>query len=159
MKKITKTELDRLSSEAANSERKRKNYNYHDLYSDTLQRMLNAMEPGTYVQPHKHEDPDKREAFILLRGRMAVVTFDDAGNITDHIILDVNEGNYGAEIPDKTWHTIISLKKGSVIYELKDGPYTPINDKNFAPWAPIEGSEKCSGYLKTILKALGLEPD
>lgn len=156
MKKITLSVLNNLSSEAVNSARKRKNLNYHEELSDTLQRMLNAMEPGTYVQPHKHENPDKREAFILLKGRIAVITFDDEGIITDSIILDNNIGNFGVEIPEKVWHTLVVLEKGSVVYEVKDGPYTPINDKNFAPWAPREGEPGCKDYINSLLDSLVL---
>jgi cupin fold WbuC family metalloprotein len=74
--------------------------------------MLNAMEPGTYVQPHKHENPDKREAFLLLRGKMLVVSFDEAGQVTDHVVLDPQAGNFGLEVPPRTYHTLICLAKG-----------------------------------------------
>jgi cupin fold WbuC family metalloprotein len=157
MKKITNTELNKLSLEAKNSERKRKNFNFHYSYADPLNRMLNALEPGTYVHPHKHEDPDKREAFIILRGRIVVVIFDNQGNIKDSLILDPEKGNYGVEIPEKVWHTLISLEKGSVIYEVKDGPYSPLDDKNFAPWAPKEGSPECANYLNQILNSLNID--
>lgn len=157
MKKITLSVLNKLSSEAEKSDRKRKNLNYHEELSDTLQRMLNAMEPGTYIQPHKHENPDKREAFILLKGKIVVITFDDTGKIIDSILLDTEAGNYGVEIPEKVWHAIIVLAKGSVIYEVKDGPYVPINDKNFASWAPKEGSPECAEYTRELLRLLHID--
>ncbi len=156
MIQINKTLLDSVSSEARSVPRKRKNYNFHKDYSDTLQRLLNAMEPMSYIQPHKHEDPDKREAFIALRGRILVVEFDQHGNITGHMILDPLNGVYGAEIPERTFHTIVSLESGSVAYELKDGPYSPIDDKNFASWAPPEGSPDASAYLKDLLRQLNV---
>ncbi len=115
--------------------------------------MLNAVEPGSYVQPHKHENPDKREVFILLRGKMAVVFFDDDGNITENLILD-NKENYGVEIPPAVWHTIIALERGTVVYEVKDGPYSPSDDKNFASWAPKEDEKESADYIRHILKSL-----
>jgi cupin fold WbuC family metalloprotein len=153
---INKQLLDSVSSEARSIPRRRKNYNFHKEYSDTLQRLLNAMEPMSYIQPHKHENPDKREAFIALRGRILVVEFDEQGNILDHIILDPLNGVYGAEIPERTFHTIISLETGSVAYELKDGPYIPIDDKNFASWAPPESSPNASSYLEDLLRQLNI---
>ena len=156
MIRIDKTLLDSVSSEARSVPRRRKNYNFHKEYSDTLQRLLNAMESMSYIQPHKHEEPDKREAFIALRGRILVVEFDAKGEITDHVILDPLNGVYGAEIPGQTFHTIVSLENGSVAYELKDGPYSPIDDKNFASWAPPEGSPSASSYLKNLLKQLNV---
>jgi len=133
------------------------NYNFHEHYSDTLQRMLNAMEPLSYIQPHKHENPDKREVFFSLRGRILVIEFDESGNITDHTLLDPLSGNFGAEIPERTFHTIIALDPGSVAYEIKDGPFSPINDKNFASWAPIEGTLQTEEYLRNLLAKCNLQ--
>jgi len=135
--------------------RKRKNYNFHHQDSDTLQRMLHAMNPGTYVQPHKHENPDKREAFILLEGRVAVVEFEDGGEIINSMILDREKGIYGVEIPERTWHMLIALENDSVVYEVKDGPWSPSDDKHFAPWAPREGDRNSQIYLQNVIKRIG----
>ena len=154
MLKINSALLEDLTRQAKLSTRKRKNLNFHKSDSDTLQRMMNAMEPGTYVHPHKHVNPDKREVFILLKGRIAVVEFDDAGSISDKIILDHKTENYAAEIVVKSWHTVISLEQGSVYYEVKDGPYEQETDKVFAPWAPEEDSLEVTGYLDHLVKKL-----
>jgi len=154
MIKVTKHLLNSLSAEASVSSRKRKNYNFHVQDSDLLQRMLNALEPDTYVRPHKHVSPDKREIFILLRGRIAVVEFDDEGKITDHIILDHSLENYLAEITTGSWHTVISLEKNSVYYEIKDGPYDANTDKVFADWSPEEYSDEQEEYLRKIKREI-----
>jgi len=128
----------------------RKNFNFHKHPDDLLQRMLHAMNPGTYVQPHKHETSDKREVFILLEGKVAVVEFDDAGAISSFIILSHETGNFGVEIPERTWHMLIALEENSVVYEVKDGPYSPAHDKDFATWAPKEGEPECTEYLSNL---------
>ena len=151
MIRITENFITDLITKVKTSERQRGNYNFHKQASDTLQRMLNVMEPGTYVQPHKHENPDKREAFIILKGKVAVVEFSDDGKITDHIILDHNKGNYGVEIAPRKWHTLICMETETVLYEVKDGPYNPEDDKQFAKWAPAEGSGDTIKYNKDIL--------
>jgi len=142
--------LDDLSQKAALSPRQRLNLNFHEEFSDPINRMLNAFEPGTYVQPHKHENPDKREVFIVLRGSLVMVIFDDAGNPADFILLDPRKGTYAIEIPPRVWHTVISLESGTVVYEIKDGPYFPISDKNFASWAPRQGDAGCPEYLDRL---------
>ena len=152
MIKISQKELEELSNIAKQSERKRKNRNYHPELSDTLQRLLNAMEPGTYVQPHKHEDPDKREIFIILRGSALVVEFNDTGEIIEHTLLSTEIGNYAVEVPARVWHTVISLESNTVLFEFKDGPYNPIDDKNFATWAPKEGDTDCDRYNSMIIQ-------
>ncbi|NCA86526.1 MAG: cupin fold metalloprotein, WbuC family [Clostridia bacterium] len=156
MIKITDEFIDSISQQAKLSSRRRMNYNFHPTHEDPLHRLLNAMEPGTYVQPHKHENPDKFEIFLALRGRFVVFTFDDVGMITDHIVLDAREGNYGVEIPERTYHTLVSLEPASVAYEVKAGPYSILTSKNFAPWAPAEGDPGVSVYLENLLALVGL---
>ena len=156
IQKIDEKLLSEVIKEAQIRERKRANYNFHPTYDDPINRMLNAFEPGTYVQPHKHENPDKREIFLLLKGKMAMVFFNDEGEITEHVILNYLTGNYGVEVPPKVWHTVISLESGTVVYEIKDGPYVQADDKNFALWAPKEGDDSCSGYLQKLMEKLNL---
>ena len=133
---------------ASVSPRRRMNYNFHPQLDDPLQRMLNCLEPDTYVQPHKHENPDKVEAFILLKGKILVVEFDTDGQVVSHALLEAGTGVYGTEIAPRVFHCIIALEAGSVVYEVKNGPYSPLNDKNFASWAPKEGEKGCWEYKK-----------
>ncbi len=154
MIKIDKQLTDKYLKIAASSERKRTNYNFHKEMSDTLQRMLNVMNIDTYVQPHKHENPDKREAFIILIGKVLVVEFDDSGKVTNHILLNRGLENYGCEIASGSWHTIICLENNSVLYEVKDGPYIQETDKQFASWAPAEGDDAFEEYNKAIVENL-----
>lgn len=157
MKKIEKQLLDEMNAKSGIASRKRAHYTFHKSDDDTLQRMLNAMQPGTYLQPHKHENPDKREVFLVLTGKILVVEFDKNGNITDHIILDANSHQFAAEISERTFHTVICLTPDSIAYEIKDGPYDPIDDKNFASWAPKEGDPDCDEYINKILKELNIQ--
>ncbi len=152
MIKIDREFTNSLIEKAAHSERRRSNYNFHKDLSDTLQRMLNIMNTDTYVCPHKHINPDKREAFILLTGKVLVLEFDDSGKITDYIILDNKNGSYGCEIELKSWHTIICMEDTTILYEVKDGPYDAVTDKVFASWAPKEGDTDCLEYNKKLLK-------
>jgi len=157
MIKIDEALIRKVSQTAKESSRKRKNYNFHELPEDILQRFLNAWEPGTYLQPHKHENPDKNEVFICLTGKFLIIEFDREGNINDYMILDSGQGNYGAEIAPRVFHTVICLEPDSVAYELKEGPYDPNDDKNFASWAPKEGEAGCEEYNQKILNELNIQ--
>ena len=150
MKIVSSKLLSELSQKAALLPRKRLNLNFHEELTDPINRMLNAFEPGTYIQPHKHENPDKREVFIILKGALVVVIYDESGNPIDFVLLDPQKGTYAIEIPPRVWHSVISLESGTVVYEIKDGPYLPISDKNFASWAPKEGDPKCDEYLARL---------
>lgn len=156
MIKINQNLIAELAEIASISTRKRINYNFHKVPGDPLQRLLNVMQPNTYLQPHKHENPDKREVFIALKGKFLALEFGDEGNIVDFVILDPTTGNYAAEVPARTYHSVICLEPDSAIYELKDGPYDPADDKHFAPWAPKEGEAGCEGYIIKILKECGV---
>jgi len=154
MKKIDQQMLDQLCWEAKQAPRLRKNLNFHTEAADTLQRMLNALQPQTYIRPHKHQAPDKREAFVVLQGKLLVVTFTEEGKVSQGFLLDREAGNFGAEVPAGTYHTLIALQENTVIYELKDGPYDPADDKYFAPWAPEEGSTGAQAYNQKLLREL-----
>ncbi|HNX07002.1 MAG TPA: WbuC family cupin fold metalloprotein [Bacteroidales bacterium] len=149
--------LNELSTEAKGSARRRKNHNFHQGDHEVLQRMLNALSPGTYIRPHKHADPKKNEIFIILRGRALVVEFDDEGHISDHIILDKATEDYTTEIPPGRYHTIIALEAGSVVYEIKEGPYCQATDKIFAPWAPEEVGSDAAAFLQKIFDQLCID--
>ena len=149
--------IEQTSAKAKNSERLRMNYNFHPRLDDPVSRMLNAMEPGTYIRPHKHQDPDRWEVFIALRGRFVVFVFDNDGAITDQAILDASQGKYGVEIPAKAYHCLLSLETGSVAYEIKEGPYMAATAKNFASWAPPEGSPQAKTYMQGLLHKAGLK--
>ena len=156
MMKITDEIINETSDRAKTSERKRCNYNFHKSYSDPIQRFLNAVEPNSYLRPHKHEQPDKIEIFLSLKGRVLILEFDDNGGITDHFILDPREGKMGVEIPPRTWHSFIALQEGSVLYEIKEGPFVPGAGMIFAEWAPEEGTKAARQFNEKILNELKL---
>lgn len=149
--------LDKLVDLAKKSPRKRKNLNFHTFAADPLQRMIHAMESDTYVQPHRHINPDKRETFLVLRGRVAAIEFADDGTVDQWTVLDASAGNFAVDMAQRAWHSLIALEDGTVIYEIKDGPYNPSDDKYFAPWAPAEGDPGCLAYRDRILTSIGLK--
>ena len=153
MKLITEDLLDTVSVQAKENIRLRMNYNFHDSMDAPIHRMLNALEPKTYLPPHRHKNPDKEEIYLILRGRLLAILFDEAGNITNKITLDPLEGLYGMEIPVGVWHCIVVLEPNTVIYEIKQGPYSPLIPENIAPWAPdVADKEGIATFLKKMIE-------
>ena len=151
MKIIDKQLLDETTERAKQSARLRMNHNFHEVLDDPVNRLLNAMEPDTYIRPHRHWNPDKNEIFLLLRGKVAVFIFDDTGRITDTILLDPLNGCYGGEIPPGVWHGLLVLESGTVIYEIKEGPFAPLKPENMAPWSPsADDSKGVEEYLRKL---------
>lgn len=114
--------VNQVVEEAKASPRLRMNYNLHSDLSDKCQRLLNAMEPGTVMPIHHHKVV---EVYILLQGRIRVMTYNDEGKEIASVVLDPKEGNYGVQIPAHTWHSLEVMASGSVIFEVKEGPYIP----------------------------------
>lgn len=146
---VTDRMLDALSEKARRSERRRANHNLHRL-EDRVQRMLNAIEPGSYVRPHRHVSPPKVECFVWLRGRLAFFVFDDRGNVNNLIQIGEETGVRCVDVKPGCWHALVSLAAGSAVLEAKDGPYVASEDKEFPSWAPAEDSPEAGPYLKGL---------
>jgi len=128
MQLINEELLNSVSAEAAENLRFRKNYNLHASLDDKVQRLLNALEPGTELPVHRHRHTD--ETYLLLRGSLILKLYDDSKTLVDEYVLNPETGNYGASIPAGQWHTIEVLEKGTVIFEVKEGPYAPLSDED-----------------------------
>jgi cupin fold WbuC family metalloprotein len=135
--------LDATVEEARSSHRHRHIVRFHDL-PEPFQRMLNAIEPQSYVRPHRHLDPDKAEVFIALQGSALVVRYHDDGTPLEAVLLDAEGPVRGVEIPVGAWHSLLSLRSGTVLFEAKEGPYLPATDKDFASWAPPETDQEAA---------------
>lgn len=121
MKIIDEKLIGGVIEEAKKSPRLRKNYNFHQSLGDKCHRFLNALEVGTEVPVHHHVTKD--ETFIILKGRIRVNTYNDEGKILESIVLSQEEGRIGVDIPKNTWHNVECLESGSVIFEVKEGPF------------------------------------
>lgn len=121
---IDKNLLDEVSAQAKRSDRLRMNYNFHDSLDAKAQHLLNALEIGTVLPVHRHQHTS--ETYLLLRGRLRVIFYDDSGEEVSSFLLDPLAGNYGLHIPAGQWHALEVLENDSVIFEVKDGPYLPL---------------------------------
>jgi cupin fold WbuC family metalloprotein len=152
MRIITRVQIDQLLHEAQHHPRQRVIFRLHE-HHEKVQRMVNAMHPGTYITPHKHQDPDKVELFNIMVGRVAVLHFDEVGEVLDIHILDANGAVRVVDIPPRTYHTLIPLQP-SVLLEIIEGPYDPETHKRLAPWAPTEDNPKAPDfrmYLTSVI--------
>lgn len=143
--------LDQVRDEALSSPRRRKNRNFHPDNDFPAHRLLNAVEPGSYIRPHRHLDVRKDETFVVLRGRLGLLIFDDDGSILRAENLAAAGPAMGVDIPHGTWHTVLALEPGSIFLEAKAGPYQPFLAEEFAPWAPAEGDAAAATYLAGLV--------
>lgn len=127
MKIIEESLLNSVSSQAKESPRLRMNMDLRNNINDQSQRMIIAIEPGSVVPIHRHQKTS--ETLVCLRGKIVVELYDDLERIcTDSIILTPNGQTVAINIPIGQWHTVHALESGTVILEMKDGPYEPLSD-------------------------------
>ena len=150
MKIIDGATLAALSQQAATSPRGRMNSNLHGSLDDPCHRLLNAVEPGSYIRPHRHYSDPRPETILGLRGKVVLITFDDAGNLLETVPLGPGQDACGVDLAPETWHTLVSLEPGSVFFEAKAGPMA---EKDLAPWAPEEGGAEGAAFLAALGRA------
>lgn len=148
MKKISVTQLEELARQAAQSPRGRAHLNVHDSADDLVQRFFVAVEPRSYIRPHRHRT--RSELLTVVRGRFDVLIFEDDGRLRERHVAGEGTGVVAFETPPDTWHTLISVAPGSVFLEVKQGPYEPATAVEFASWAPPEGDPEAARLLKTL---------
>ena len=146
--------FQKLTDEARINPRLRQHHNIHHSYAEPVQRLFNAIEPLSYIRPHRHASDPRDELLVAVLGRMALLVFDDQGHITRSVLLGAEasgpEYHAAVEVSSADWHTVIALTPASVLLEVKAGPFDPERPKDYEPWAPAESSTEAQKYLKDL---------
>ncbi len=145
---IDEKRLIQLRRSASRSPRQRAHYNFHKSPEDSVQRLLIALQPDTYVPVHRHTQEWKWEMLVLIQGKLDCLIFDDQGRLKNRQILEQETGVCGIEIPANYWHSFICQKQNSVILELKPGPYNKDNAAEFSSLAPTEDDPNAERFLR-----------
>lgn len=143
--------ISQLIACAQGNERKTARICMHKSADEQLHQMIIVHFKGNYVRPHRH--PAKIESFHLIKGSLLVGVFDEAGNLTDRMVLDDNgdQPTMVARIARNIYHTVIPLTKVVIFHEITNGPFTGHNDSEFAEWAPEpDDKEKIRNFLRKI---------
>jgi len=147
--------VERAVERSRTSRRRRIIQPFHRTADDTLHRMLNAVQPDSYIRPHRHLDPPKAEAWVILRGALVFFTFEDDGRVRDCLRLGAPGDPLGVDLEPGVYHAFVALEPDTVIFEVKPGPWTAATDKAFAPWAPEEGDPAAAAYMGRLLAIYG----
>jgi cupin fold WbuC family metalloprotein len=142
--------MDRVAEQASQSQRLRKNYNFHDP-AELVQRFLNVLQPGTYVRPHRHcavPGMNRFELFLVLQGSLGILLLNPQGEIIQQEYLSADGELRGVELPAGTYHTLIALAPNTVTFEVKEGPYLAATDKEFLELFPEENTPEAETLTK-----------
>ncbi len=136
-----------LTAKAVESPRKRSHFNFHKSVEDDIHRLVMAAEPETYVRPHCHSQDDRWELFFILQGSASVLIFDADGTVKDRFDMEPGGKVCAIEIDRKMLHAFVSNSPGTIVMEVKRGPYVPIPEEDSASWAPKEGEPGMAEFL------------
>lgn len=139
--------LEEGVSQSKLSERKRIIQPIQRTQEAAVQRLLNFLQPKTYIRPHCHASAGASETLIILSGKLGFIEFTEAGEISQKTILQ--KGDL-LDIEPGIWHTMVCLEEDTILAEFKKGPYSADEDKVFATWAPEEGTKKALEYLELL---------
>lgn len=138
--------FERIISEAKSSPRKRKNFNFHQL-TEVYQRFLNVLTSSTYISVHRHWNDPKPETFVVLKGKIGFLIFNEDGTLKERHILASEGPVVGIDIQPGVWHNLVCLSDIAVCFEGKSGPYLETTDKEFHSAYPNEGDSACDSQL------------
>lgn len=143
-----------LLTASRQSPRKRMLQRLHKQDDETVHRMFNGLQPGTYITPHRHLHPKKSETILIVSGALLFVEFDEGGTMLRHTLLQPGTEIFGVDVAPHIYHTFIALKPDTLIFEVKTGPYDHDTDKDIPDWAPREDTPEAEAYLLELIKGL-----
>lgn len=132
------------------SERKRMILPIHRKQDAKVQRLINFLQPGTYIRPHLHPLPHATESIVVLQGAIRFFTLDENGDILTDQHLSSGPIASVIDIEPRVLHTFLVLEEDTIIFECKRGPYNAEKDKEFAEWSPEEGSPEAEMYMQKL---------
>ena len=135
---LAKDDVERGLEASRNSPRKRFILPIHRTQNAPVQRMMNFLQPGTYIRPHKHPRPGAIETIVALTGHIRFFIYSEDGEVTHQCELISGAANCLIDIEDNVWHGFEVLSPDTIIFECKMGPYDAELDKTFAPWSEPE---------------------
>lgn len=142
-----------LCEQARNSPRRRAHKNFHSTLDEPVHRLLIALQPDSYVRPHRHAGADRWEFVLIISGAAVLLVFNEAGEVRERVELEVGGAVLAYELAPGEWHTLAALKSDTVVFEFTPGPSSGVADKDFATWAPVEGKLECAALLAWYCRA------
>ncbi len=152
LKLLNDTRIEGLIGTARGADRARAHDCLHPEPSDPVQRMVVALEPDTRVTPHRHRGDQPWELLALLQGELTLLLFDDDGQVEERVELS-ESGTRVVEFDGARWHALVAQRTGTLMLEVKRGPYRPLGDADFAPWAPRERQPEAAALRERLRAA------
>lgn len=122
----------------------------HESPASPFHDMIILERKGKYYPPHKHLT--KGESFHIVKGKLAVFTFNDLGDITDACLLE-DDGHFIYKVGVNMYHAVMPISDKVIYHESKPGPFLGEKDSILPEWAPDQ-HENVQEFQKRLLNAL-----
>jgi hypothetical protein len=60
--------------------------------------------------------------------------------VVERVELRADGGPWLVDLDAAAWHSLTALEDNSLLVETKQGPFQPVDDNDWADWAPAEGA-------------------
>ena len=148
---IGPADIEALRKAVKQTPKRRARINAHPGHDDALHEMIIAIEPDSYIRPHRH--PGKSEAFHIIEGEVDIVIFRDDGEIDEIVSLGEKGGSrpFYYRMSEPRFHTLIIRSDLLIVHEITNGPFSPAGT-TYAAFAPAEGDPAAAGFQTDLIK-------
>mgnify|MGYP001554099225 CR=1 FL=1 len=143
---LRRSALDELRAMATRSPKKRARICAHKDDAAGVQEMIIMINRASYVCPHRHDN--KCESFHLIEGSADIVVFKENGEI-EQVIPFSQDGAFFYRLDTPRFHTVVPRSENIIFHEVTNGPFVR-NATQYAPFAPVEGSDGVAAYRKNL---------
>ena len=148
---IGPADIEVLRQAVRRTPKRRARINAHPGHDDALHEMIIAIEPGSYIRPHRH--PGKSEAFHIIEGDVDIVVFREGGEIDEIVSLGEKGGArpFYYRMSEPRFHTLIIRSDLLIVHEITNGPFSP-DGTVYAAFAPAEGDPAALAFQADLAK-------
>lgn len=124
-------QIAELFKQASVSERLRSHLELHKCHNEKVQRVLIALQKGSYVEPHYHDQPHQWEMFVVMQGALELKLWSSEGEILGASIIGEGGDTSMMELQPGQIHSVECISEQALMLEIKEGPFDPANAKVF----------------------------
>lgn len=112
--------VDWLIEECQRSEKKRARICFHESDEARVHEMIVAVSKESFIRPHKHIA--KTESFLMLRGEMELISFNENAQVGNIINL-TSSGFFYVKVNCDDYHSVKVKSECAVFMETTSGPF------------------------------------
>jgi cupin fold WbuC family metalloprotein len=144
-------DIARLRATVRETPKRRARINAHPGHDDALHEMIIAIEPASYIRPHRH--PGKSEAFHVIEGEVDIVVFRDDGAIDQIVQLGEKGGSrpFYYRMSEPRFHTLVIRSEILIVHEITNGPFLP-DGTIYAAFAPGDDDPAAAAAYQADLR-------